>query len=156
MDRDELREKRERLLGFENSSSTSSNISDNISDSYQQTKFKRIKKFLKETNHQPIIFTTIIVQEQTIEYRNIFIDTLHDERYILKKAIPVGIEHAEQVYIATNYDLGLYGYGDTEGEAVDDLRKSIIECYEDLKEEKELALIPSKMMAYYKEIIEER
>ena len=47
------------------------------------------------------------------------------------------------------YDLGLYGYGDMELEA-------IIECYEDLKTEIELSPILKRMMVYYKEKIEEK
>lgn len=127
----------------------------NIWETYS-IKPKQIRKFLRREGHQLVISTTIIRQEQTIEYKNIFIDTLHNQRYALRKAIPISIELAGQVYIASNYDLGLYGYSDIEDEAIDDLRKSIIECYEDLKQEKELGPIPSKMMAYYKEIIEER
>lgn len=117
---------------------------------------RRIRSFWKEVDNQSIISTTIIAQEQIIEYRNIFIGTLHSEDYVLRKPIPVSIEHEEQVYVASNYDLGLYGYGDTENEAIDDLRESIIGCYEDLKQEKELGPIPSRMMAYYEEIIDER
>lgn len=116
----------------------------------------RIRSFWKEVDDQSIISTTIIAQEQIIEYRNIFIDTLHSEDYVLRKPIPVSIEHEEQVYIASNYDLGLYGYGDTENEAIDDLRESIIGCYEDLKQEKELGPIPLRMMGYYKEIVDQR
>jgi hypothetical protein len=148
MDRFNVRRELNRLPG-----STDSFF--NIWETYP-IKTKEIRKFLRKEGNQLVISTTIIRQEQTIEYKNIFIDTLHSEVYLLNKAIPVSIEHADQVYIASNYDLELYGYGDTEDEAIDDLRKSIIECYEDLKQEKELGPIPSKMFAYYKSIIQEK
>jgi len=127
----------------------------NIWESYP-LKLKRLRKFLHKEGHQLVLSTTIIRQEQTIEYKNIFIDTLHHEHYRLTRSIPATIEFTDQTYIVSNYDLGLYGYGDTENEALDDLRKSILECYEDLKQENELGPIPLKMMSYYKEIIEER
>jgi len=68
----------------------------------------------------------------------------------------VCIEYDGKTYIANSYDLGLYGYDDMELEAIEDLKKSIIECYEDLKTETELSPILKRMMVYYKEIIEEK
>ena len=107
-----------------------------------QQVFKQLGRYESTMN------TAITKQEQIIQYKNIFIDSLRSEKYKLKKPIPINLEHAEAVYIATNYDLELYGYGDSEQEAIEELRNSIIECYEDLKEEDQLGPLPSKMMAY--------
>lgn len=97
----------------------------------------------------------ITVNQNLLEYKSIFIDSLNSEVYKLKKPIPVCIEYDGKTYIANNYDLGLYGYDDMELEAIEDLKKSIIECYENLKTETELGPVPGRMMVYYKEIIEE-
>lgn len=98
----------------------------------------------------------ITINQNLLEYKNIFIDSLNSEIYKLKKPIPVCIEYDGKTYIANNYDLDLYGYADMELEAIEDLKKSIIECYEDLKTETGLSPILKRMMVYYKEIIEEK
>jgi len=108
-----------------------------------------------ETKKGDIIYNVEIFYPKPLECKSIFIDTLNSEVYKLKKPIPVYIEYDGKTYTANNYDLGLYGYDDIELEAIEDLKKSIIECYEDLKSETELGPVPKRMMVYYKEIIEE-
>jgi len=109
-----------------------------------------------ETKKESVMYNFTVINQKSLECKNIFIDSLNSEVYKLKKTIPVCIEYNEGTYIANNYDLGLYGYDDIELEAIEDLKKSIIECYEDLKTETELSPILKRMMVYYKEIIEEK
>ena len=108
-----------------------------------------------ETKEDNTIYNFTVINQKSLECKNIFIDSLNSEVYKLKKPIPVCIEYDGKTYIANNYDLGLYGYDDMELEAIEDLKKSIIECYENLKTETELGPVPGRMMVYYKEIIEE-
>jgi len=98
----------------------------------------------------------ITVNQNLLEYKNIFIDSLNSEIYKLKKPISVNIEYDNKNYIARNYDLGLYGYGDTEIEALYYLKELIVETYEELKDEKNLSSTLKIMMIYSKEIIEEK
>lgn len=109
-----------------------------------------------ETKKDSVMYNFTVINQKSLECKNIFIDSLNSEVYKLKKPIPVCIEYDGKTYIANNYDLGLYGYDDMELEAIEDLKKSIIECYEDLKTETELSPILKRMMVYYKEIIEEK
>jgi hypothetical protein len=109
-----------------------------------------------ETKKESVMYNFTVINQKSLECKNIFIDSLNSEVYKLKKPIPVCIEYDGETYIANNYDLGLYGYDDMELEAIEDLKKSIIECYEDLKNETELGPVPKRMMVYYKEIIEEK
>ncbi|MCE7987235.1 MAG: hypothetical protein DYG89_39190 [Caldilinea sp. CFX5] len=44
----------------------------------------------------------------------------------------VTIEEEDGTVVASNADLDLFGYGDTEAEALQDLREVIIETYHDL------------------------
>jgi len=109
-----------------------------------------------ETKKENVMYNITVINQKSLECKNIFIDSLNSKVYKLKKPIPVCIEYDGETYIANNYDLGLYGYDDMELEAIEDLKKSIIECYEDLKTETELGPILKRMMVYYKEIIEEK
>ncbi len=45
----------------------------------------------------------------------------------------VTVEEQDDVVVASNVDLDVFGYGDTEAEAVDDLRAIIVETYLDLQ-----------------------
>ncbi len=45
----------------------------------------------------------------------------------------VTVEEQDDIVVASNVDLDTFGYGDTEAEALDDLRAVIVETYFDLK-----------------------
>lgn len=65
--------------------------------------------------------------------KNVTILSLGHEKYLFKSPFPVNILVEDDTYIATSYDLNLFGYGDSEDEALRDLCESIIEHYEHLK-----------------------
>jgi hypothetical protein len=65
--------------------------------------------------------------------KNITILSLGHVSYLFKSPFPVNILVEDDIYIATSYDLNLFGYGETEDEALRDLCDSIIEHYEHLK-----------------------
>ena len=65
--------------------------------------------------------------------KNITILNLGHGRYIFKSPFPVNITYEDEIYIASSYDLNLFGYGESEDEALRDLCGSIIEYYEHIK-----------------------
>ena len=85
---------------------------------------------------------------------SVSISTLHDLRLRLRQQITVSLEYDGYQFIAYAPDLDIYGWGDTEYEAIEDLRESIVELYFDLKGEK---LAPSlrKIWDYLNSIVEE-
>jgi hypothetical protein len=60
---------------------------------------------------------------------------LREARLRLIAPIYVTLEEQDGVVVASNADLDLFGYGDTEAEALQDLREVISETYFDLKRE---------------------
>jgi hypothetical protein len=58
---------------------------------------------------------------------------LRDVRLRLVAPLFVVIEEQDDVVVASNADLDVFGYGDTEAEALQDLREIIVEAYFDLK-----------------------
>lgn len=82
------------------------------------------------------------------------ISTLHDLRLRLRQQISVSLEYDGYQFIAYAPDLDIYGCGDTEYEAVEDLRQSVVELYFDLRGEK---LTPSlkRIWDYLISIVEE-
>jgi len=67
--------------------------------------------------------------------RHILLENLRDARYEVMRSIPVVLEEDEGQYVATWYDADLFGYGDSEQEALDDLCESIVSLWEVLKRE---------------------
>ena len=64
-----------------------------------------------------------------------FINSLHNSHLSLCAPISVSLEYDDYQFIAYAPDLDIYGCGDSEYEAIEDLRESIVELYFDLKEE---------------------
>lgn len=125
----------------------------NIQENNTQSLRVQIDDDIK-TKEDSIMLT--IIDKKYLECKNIFIDSLNSEVYKLKKPISVTIEYDNKNYIARNYDLGLYGYGDTEIEALDYLKELIVETYEELKDENNLSSTLKLMMISCKEIIEKK
>lgn len=93
---------------------------------------------------------------KSIEKRKtLFIHSLHNKRLELITALSVVIEYDGHQFIAYAPDVDIYGCGDTEYEAMEDLRQSIVELYFDLKDEK-LGRDLQRIFDYLKSIIEEK
>jgi hypothetical protein len=101
------------------------------------------------------IYTIGSAGSKIYTYKNIYIETLNSDIFTLIRPIPVSLEYDGEAYIANNYDLELYGYAEIETEAINDLRKSIVEFYEDLKDEKDLGIFLERKVKYCKNIIRE-
>ena len=68
--------------------------------------------------------------------RKVFrISSLYNFHLNLHAPISVSLEYDSYQFIAYAPDLDIYGCGDSEYEAMEDLRESIVELYFDLKEE---------------------
>ncbi len=75
-----------------------------------------------------------------LEYKVIPFQHLNSVRYVLNEPIFITLEESRSndVITATCYDAcGLFGYGDTEQEAIKDLCDVLIQCFEDLVSEDE-------------------
>ena len=68
--------------------------------------------------------------------RALFIHSLHDPRLRLNVSLPITLEDDGYQFVAYAPDLDIYGLGETEYEAIEDLRQSIVDLYFDLKAEK--------------------
>ena len=68
--------------------------------------------------------------------RALFIHSLHDSRLQLNVSLPITLEDDGYQLIAYAPDLDIYGWGETEYEAIEDLRQSVVDLYFDLKAEK--------------------
>jgi len=84
--------------------------------------------------------------------KNLFIHSLHDSRLELNVPIPISVEYDNYQFVAYAPDSDIYGSGDTEYEAIDDLRQSIVELYFDLKNEK-LGKDLQKILDYLESVI---
>lgn len=60
---------------------------------------------------------------------------LRNEKLRLVAPLFITIEEQDDLVVASNADLDVFGYGDTEAEALQDLRDVIVETYLDLKTE---------------------
>lgn len=88
--------------------------------------------------------------------KNITILNLGHEKYLFKSPFPVNILVENDIYIATSYDLNLFGYGDSEDEAIRDLCESIIEHFEHLKNnQSKLGLLLKRDWNFLSRIIKE-
>lgn len=104
---------------------------------------------------KPDIETAFGTFVKRVAFKNIFISDLGHPNYLLKQPLPILIEAEQDIYIATNYDTGLFGYGDTELDAIKDLREAIIDCFQDLtKDPENLGPIPRQILNYLSNIIE--
>ncbi|MDH7486709.1 MAG: hypothetical protein QHJ81_10595 [Anaerolineae bacterium] len=86
----------------------------------------------------------------------ILLYSLHQPRLRLKEPLAVLLERDNGQVIAQSFDLDLFGYGDTESEALEDLRQTVADLYFELKESAGgLGTLPEKVWGYLKDIVSE-
>lgn len=73
--------------------------------------------------------TIIVERQEAIRV----VQDLRDVSLRLVAPLYVALEEEDGTVVASNADLDLFGYGDTEAEALQDLREVMIETYHDLK-----------------------
>ena len=94
--------------------------------------------------------------EKLTRRRPLFLCSLRHPQLKLSSTIAVSLEDDGVQIIATAYDLDVFGYGETEGEALDDLRRTITDLYFTLKDNaKTLGPIPHRVWEYLSDIVEE-
>jgi len=85
--------------------------------------------------------------------KQIFIYSLHHPQLKLKEPLAVFLESDDEQTIAFCHDLEVFGYGDTEGEALSDLRETIADLYFELSENcQKLGPLPQKVWNYLYQI----
>lgn len=93
--------------------------------------------------------------EKIEKRRLLFIHSLHNSRLELKIPLPISLENDGYQFIIYNPDIDIYGCGETEYEAIEDLRQSIVDLYFDLKEE-ELGTDLQKIFEYLQSVVSEK
>ena len=74
---------------------------------------------------------SVLLLQETVR----ILQDLRDRRIRLISPLYVTIEQEEDLVVASNADLDVYGYGETEAGALQDLREVIVETYFDLKKD---------------------
>jgi len=88
--------------------------------------------------------------------RPILLYSLRHPDLRLVEPLSVSLEYDGEQVIAYAPDLDLFGYGDTESEALDDLRRTVADLYYALQEEREsLGPMPARVWGYLAHIIVE-
>ena len=96
-----------------------------------------------------------ITLKQIVETKKaISIRSLHDKYLILKEPLSISLEYDGFQYTAYATDLNVFGCGETEYESLEDLRKTIIDFYNDLKDA-ELAPPMNRIWSYLSSVISE-
>ncbi|MEW6095897.1 MAG: hypothetical protein AB1567_05150 [bacterium] len=86
----------------------------------------------------------ITVERPNRYEKNIYIFNLRDDEYRLSTPIPIHLEYDNGIFVAVAHDLNLFGWADTEEEAITDLCHEIVDYYLDLKEEHQNVTIQMK------------
>jgi hypothetical protein len=93
--------------------------------------------------------------ERLSRRRLLLLYSLRHPRLRLRNPIAVSLEDDGSQVIAFAYDLDLFGYGETEGEALDDLRHTIVDLYLTLRENvKTLGTLPERVWEYLADVVE--
>ena len=81
--------------------------------------------------------------------RPIFVNSLRHPTLRLRSPMAVSlIDDGEQI-IAAAYDLDTFGYGDSDSEALDDLRRAVVDLYATLKDNSDsLGPLPKRIREY--------
>ncbi|MDI6795054.1 MAG: hypothetical protein QME81_19670 [bacterium] len=117
-----------------------------------------VEKTLYDLQVQVLDMRDLLVHIRSGYPRQIQLENLRDSRYEVMRAIPVVLEEDEGQYVATWYDADLFGYGDREQEALDDLCESIVSLWEVLKREsagRKLGKTLTRQWAFLQKVIRE-
>ncbi len=94
--------------------------------------------------------------ERLARRRSLLLYSLRRPGLRLRNPIAIALEDDGGQVIASAYDLELFGYGETEGEALDDLRHTIVDLYLTLRENvNALGALPEQVWEYLADIVEE-
>ncbi len=89
------------------------------------------------------------------QHKTVYLEELRHPQLQLMFPISVMIETDGGTVFASHITTEMYGYGDTESEAVEDLRLGLIDLYEDLfKNSHRLGPLPQQWWTYLQAIIQ--
>jgi len=81
--------------------------------------------------------------------------TLGSEQFRLRNPLPVEVSADDETVVAHSVDFEQYGAGDTDYEALDDLRQALTTSYSFLRDrEAELGPHPRELLRRYRELVE--
>ncbi|HID61608.1 MAG TPA: hypothetical protein EYP49_02505 [Anaerolineae bacterium] len=93
--------------------------------------------------------------EKLVRRHPLLLYSLRHPQLRLSSPIAVSLEDDGVQVIAAAYDLDVFGYGETEWEALDDLRRTITDLYFTLKDDaRALGPMPRRVWEYLSDIIE--
>jgi len=89
--------------------------------------------------------------------KSVLINSLHNPLLKLEEPLVAHLEYDDEGVIAFCYDLDIFGHGDTEGEALEDLRKTISDLFFELESNKDnMGPFPEKIWGYLSGIVEKK
>ncbi|MEK6733563.1 MAG: hypothetical protein AABY27_00445 [Pseudomonadota bacterium] len=136
-----------RLSQYEKSTAEESSLP------YYETEVKRnltVAPVVSITQYRQVIHNINQVRTTPTQILN-----LRSDKYQLATSLPVTISEEDNLYVITSHDLNLFGYGETEDEAIQDLCETIVEYYEDIENNKEnLGKIPTRDKHFLERIIQ--
>ncbi len=89
--------------------------------------------------------------------KSVLVLSLHNPLLKLNEPLIAHLDYDEEGVIAFCYDLDIFGHGDTEGEALEDIRKTISDLYFELESNKDnLGPLPKKIWEYLSYIVEKK
>ncbi len=103
-----------------------------------------------------LIISDILPKVDELNKRKpILLYSLHNPSLKLKQPLAVYLEIDSDGVIAYCYDIDVFGHGETESEALEDLRKTINDLYFELESNKDqLGVLPQKVWDYLSGILE--
>ena len=104
------------------------------SHGHEAEKFELDIKTLADTFELPPLYTSGTTLGKTIHIKN-----LRSDRYRLKEEIPIFLAEENDASVAIWYDIGQFGTGPSEEDAIQDLCETIVEYFELLKYEQNLS-----------------
>lgn len=90
-----------------------------------------------------------------VQSRQLTLSSLGSEKYRLRSPLPVELSRQDETIVAHSPDLEVYGSAESEYDALDDLRLTIVEEFEFLEEnESHLDKIPTQQILRFRDLIE--
>ena len=90
---------------------------------------------LHELREQTLTVRDLLSRVRRGYPRHVPLENLRDPRFEVSRPLPVVLEEDDGQFVATWYDADVFGYGDTEQEALEDLCDGIVSLWDVLKRE---------------------
>lgn len=112
---------------------------------------------LKQLEREVQELRTLVSRSQQGNFIVVPVRTLGDEPFELKQEIPVVVQSTGDDFVATYFDAGISMSGDTQEEAIDNLKALIVDLFESYTaDEAKLGPVPRKQFAAMKAVLRRR